>query len=233
MNKANVDNNEVNKFSSLAKTWWDANGELKTLHQVNPLRLDFVKKFTTLDNKNIIDIGCGGGILTESLVTQNNNVHGLDASLDAINIAKEHSKISSLNIKYVNSTIEDFAENNTIEFDVVTCMEMLEHVPNPESIIESIAKIIKKDGLFFASTLNRNLKSYLLSIVAAEHILKMVPQGTHQYSKFIKPYELIKTAEKYGFEALEIIGVHYNPLLNNFKLGKGADINYIIAFKKV
>lgn len=233
MNKANVDNNEVNKFSSLAKTWWDANGELKTLHQVNPLRLDFVKKFTTLDNKNIIDIGCGGGILTESLVTLNNNVHGLDASLDAINIAKEHSKISSLNIKYVNSTIEDFAKNNTIEFDVVTCMEMLEHVPNPESIIESIAKIIKKDGLFFASTLNRNLKSYLLSIVAAEHILKMVPQGTHQYSKFIKPYELMKTAEKYGFEALEIIGVHYNPLLNNFKLGKGADINYIIAFKKV
>ncbi|MED7787649.1 bifunctional 2-polyprenyl-6-hydroxyphenol methylase/3-demethylubiquinol 3-O-methyltransferase UbiG [Francisella sp. 19X1-34] len=233
MNKVNIDNNEVNKFSSLAKTWWNANGELKTLHQVNPLRLEFVKKFTNLDNKNIIDIGCGGGILTESLVTKDNNVYGLDASLEAINVAKEHSKASALNINYINSTIEDFADNNSVGFDVVTCMEMLEHVPDPESIIASVAKIIKKDGIFFASTLNRNLKSYLLSIVAAEHILKMVPQGTHQYSKFIKPYELIKTAEKYGFEALEITGVHYNPLLNNFKLGKGADINYIIAFKKV
>lgn len=233
MSKLNIDNNEVNKFSSLAKIWWDANGELKTLHQVNPLRLKFVKKFTDLDNKNIIDIGCGGGILTESLATPSNNVYGLDASPEAINVAKEHSKVSNLNIEYINSTIEDFTENNTVEFDVITCMEMLEHVPDPESIIASIAKIIKKDGIFFASTLNRNLKSYLLSIVAAEHILKMVPQGTHQYSKFIKPYELIKVAEKYGFEALEITGVHYNPLLNNFKLGKGADINYIIAFKKV
>lgn len=233
MKKVNIDNNEVNKFSSLAKTWWNANGELKTLHQVNPLRLEFVKKFTSLNNKNIIDIGCGGGILTESLVAQENSVYGLDASLEAINIAKEHSKVSNLNIEYINSTIEDFTESNTVEFDIVTCMEMLEHVPDPESIIASIAKITKKDGMFFASTLNRNLKSYLLSIVAAEHILKMVPQGTHQYSKFIKPYELIKVAEKYGFEALEITGVHYNPLLNNFKLGKGADINYIIAFKKV
>ncbi|WP_150466768.1 bifunctional 2-polyprenyl-6-hydroxyphenol methylase/3-demethylubiquinol 3-O-methyltransferase UbiG [Francisella sp. SYW-9] len=233
MNKVNIDNNEVNKFSSLAKTWWDTNGELKTLHQVNPLRLEFVRKFANLNNKSIIDIGCGGGILTESLVTKDNNVYGLDASLEAINVAKEHSKANSLNINYINSTIEDFSDNNTVEFDIVTCMEMLEHVPDPESIIASIAKIIKKDGIFFASTLNRNLKSYLLSIVAAEHILKMVPQGTHQYSKFIKPYELIKVAEKYGFEALEITGVHYNPLLNKFKLGNGADINYIIAFKKV
>ena len=233
MSKLNIDNNEINKFSSLAKTWWNVNGELKTLHQVNPLRLKFVKKFTNLDNKKIIDIGCGGGILTESLVTPSNNVYGLDASSEAINVAKEHSKTSNLSIKYFNSTIEDFINNNNGQFDIVTCMEMLEHVPDPESIIASIAKIIKKDGIFFASTLNRNLKSYLLSIVAAEHILKMVPQGTHQYSKFIKPYELIKIAEKYGFEALEIIGVHYNPLLKNFKLGKGADINYIIAFKKV
>ncbi|ASG67322.1 ubiquinone biosynthesis O-methyltransferase [Francisella halioticida] len=230
MNKVNIDNNEVNKFSSLAKTWWDTNGELKTLHQVNPLRLEFVKKFTTLDKKNIIDVGCGGGILTESLATQTNNVYGLDASLEAIDVAREHS---NLNIEYINSTIEDFVDNNTVKFDIVTCMEMLEHVPDPESIVASIAKIIKKDGVFFASTLNRNLKSYLLSIVAAEHILKMVPQGTHQYSKFIKPYELIKVAEKYGFTALKITGVHYNPILNNFKLGRNADINYIIAFKKV
>lgn len=229
----NVDNDEVKKFSNLAKTWWNSNGELKTLHQVNPLRLEFVRKFTKLENKKIIDIGCGGGILTESLTMQNNDVSGLDASAEAIEVAKQHAQKNNFNINYINSTIEDFTANNDKQFDIATCMEMLEHVPDPESIIASISKLVKKDGLFFASTLNRNLKSYLLSIVAAEHILKMVPQGTHEYGKFIKPYELIKTAEKYGFTALEIIGVHYNPITNSFKLGKGADVNYIIAFKKV
>ncbi|APC92185.1 MULTISPECIES: bifunctional 2-polyprenyl-6-hydroxyphenol methylase/3-demethylubiquinol 3-O-methyltransferase UbiG [Francisella] len=229
----NIDNNEVDKFSRLASSWWNPNGELKTLHQVNPLRLEFIKKFTGLDNKKIIDIGCGGGILSESLTTKTNDVYGLDASPQAISIAKEHAKQNKLKINYINSTVEDFVIQCNLNFDIVTCMEMLEHVPDPESIIASIAKLIKKDGLFFTSTLNRNLKSYLLSIVAAEHILKMVPQGTHQYSKFIKPYELIKTAEKYGFTALEIIGVHYNPLTNSFKLGNGVDVNYIIAFRKV
>lgn len=230
---SNIDNNEVDKFSRLASDWWNPNGKLKTLHQVNPLRLEFIKKYTDLDNKKIIDIGCGGGILTESLKKQTNDTYGLDASSEAISVAKEHAKLSNLEIEYINSTIEDFVTNSNTQFDVVTCMEMLEHVPNPESIIASISKLIKKDGLFFASTLNRNLKSYLLSIVAAEHILKMVPQGTHQYTKFIKPYELIKTAEKYGFSAIEITGVHYNPLTDSFKLGKDADVNYIVAFKKV
>ena len=230
---SNVDTNEVDKFSRLAENWWDAHGELKTLHQVNPLRLKFIQKYTNLDHKDIIDIGCGGGILTESLVTNNNNVSGLDASSEAISIAKDHAKHNSLDISYINSTIEIFVANENKQFDVITCMEMLEHVPDPESIIVSIAKIIKKDGFLFASTLNRNLKSYLLSIVAAEHILKMVPKGTHEYAKFIKPYELIKVAEKYGFKALEITGVHYNPLSDNFRLSKNADVNYIVAFKKV
>lgn len=230
---SNVDNNEVDKFSRLAKNWWNPTGELKTLHQVNPLRLKFIQKHTSLDSKGIIDIGCGGGILTESLVTTNNKVSGLDASNEAIAIAKEHSKENKLDISYINSTIEDFVASENKQFDVVSCMEMLEHVPDPESIIASIAKITKKDGYFFASTLNRNLKSYLLSIVAAEHILKIVPKGTHEYAKFIKPYELIKAAEKYGFKALEITGVHYNPLNDSLKLGKNADVNYIISFKKV
>ncbi|OEZ33576.1 bifunctional 3-demethylubiquinone 3-O-methyltransferase/2-octaprenyl-6-hydroxy phenol methylase [Francisella endosymbiont of Amblyomma maculatum] len=230
---SNIDNNEVDKFSRLASSWWNPNGELKTLHQVNPLRLEFIKKFTDLNNKKIIDIGCGGGILSESLTKNSNHIYGLDASSQAISIAKEHAKQNKLKINYINSTVEDFVIQGNLNFDIVTCMEMLEHVPDPESIIASIAKLIKKDGLFFASTLNRNLKSYLLSIVAAEHILKMVPQGTHHYNKFIKPYELIKTAEKYGFTALKIIGVYYNPLTNNFKLGSGADVNYIIAFRKV
>ena len=230
---SNVDNNEVDKFSRLAKNWWNPNGELKTLHQVNPLRLKFIQKHILLNNKNIIDIGCGGGILTESLVTGDNSVSGLDASNEAIAVAKEHAGKQNMNIDYISSTIEDFASSKENSFDVISCMEMLEHVPDPESIIASIAKIIKKDGYFFASTLNRNLKSYLLSIVAAEHILKIVPKGTHEYTKFIKPYELIKVAEKYGFKALEITGVHYNPLNDSFKLGKNADVNYIISFKKV
>ena len=230
---SNVDNNEVDKFSRLAKNWWNPNAELKTLHQVNPLRLKFIQKYTDLDSKNIIDIGCGGGILTESLTTTNNSVSGLDASCEAITIAKEHAKQNNLNIRYINSSIEDFVAIENKEFDVISCMEMLEHVPDPESIIASIAKIIKKNSYFFASTLNRNLKSYLLSIVAAEHILKIVPKGTHEYAKFIKPYELIKVAEKYGFKALEITGIHYNPLNDSFKLGKNVDVNYIIAFKKV
>ena len=230
---SNVDNNEVDKFSRLAKNWWNPNGELKTLHQVNPLRLKFIQKYTDLDSKSIIDIGCGGGILTESLTTTNNSVSGLDASCEAITIAKEHAKQNNLNIRYINSSIEDFVAIENKEFDLISCMEMLEHVPDPESIIASIAKIVKKNGYFLASTLNRNLKSYLLSIVAAEHILKIVPKGTHEYAKFIKPYELIKVAEKYGFKALEITGIHYNPLNDSFKLGKNVDINYIIAFKKV
>ena len=229
----NVDNNEVDKFSRIAKNWWNPNGELKTLHQINPLRLKFIQKHTQLNNNHIIDIGCGGGILTESLVAKNNHLNGLDASSEAIAVAKEHAKENNLNINYTCSTVEDFVANENKKFDVVTCMEMLEHVPDPESIIASIAKITKKDGYFFASTLNRNLKSYLLSIVAAEHILKMVPKGTHEYAKFIKPYELIKVAEKYSFKALEITGVHYNPLNDSFKLGKNTDVNYIIAFKKV
>lgn len=230
---SNIDNNEVDKFSKLANIWWDKDGELKTLHQVNPLRLDFIKKHSKLNNKSIIDIGCGGGILTESLNTQDNKTSGLDASSEAIEVAKKHAQENDLDISYINSTIEDFVANKPKSFDIVTCMEMLEHVPDPESIIFSISEIIKKDGYFFASTLNRNLKSYLLSIVAAEHILKMVPKGTHEYAKFIKPYELIKTAEKYGFKAIDMIGVHYNPLNDSFKLGKNTDVNYIIAFKKV
>ncbi|MCL4110969.1 UNVERIFIED_CONTAM: hypothetical protein GTU68_030161 [Idotea baltica] len=230
---SNIDSNEVDKFSKLANTWWDESGELKTLHQVNPLRLEFIKKHTQLNNKKIIDIGCGGGILTESLFTQDNKTSGLDASFEAIEVAKKHAQTNNLNIKYTNSTIEDFVVNQSKSFDIITCMEMLEHVPDPESIIASISKIIKDDGYFFASTLNRNLKSYLLSIVAAEHILKMVPKGTHEYAKFIKPYELIKTAEKYGFKAIDMTGVHYNPLNDKFRLGSNADVNYIIAFKKV
>ena len=229
----NINHQEVEKFSKLANEWWNMDGELKTLHQINPLRLSFIQKFCSIKDKTVLDIGCGGGILAESLAKNNAITSALDASAEAIVVAKNHAEKSNLKINYYNCTIEDFAQSNDKTFDIVTCMEMLEHVPSPESIIKEAAKLVKSGGYFFASTLNRNMKSYLLSIVAAEYILKMVPKGTHEYSKFIKPYELIKEAEKNGLKAVEMIGIHYNPIIKSFKLGKNSDVNYIIAFKKV
>lgn len=230
---SNVDNKEVDKFSKMAKEWWDSEGLLKTLHQVNPTRLEFIKKFCSFNTKEIIDIGCGGGILTESLLTTDNHVSGLDASADAINIAREHAKTNNKSINYINTTIEDLVETDNKKYEIVTCMEMLEHVPDPDSIIASISKLTKTGGIFFASTLNRNVKSYLLSIVAAEHVFNIVPKGTHEYAKFIKPYELVKSAENHGFKALKISGILYNPITNSFRLGRNPDVNYIIAFQKV
>lgn len=230
----NINTKEVEKFSQLSQEWWNPEGPLKTLHQVNPLRLEFIEKFCSLTNINILDIGCGGGILAEALAKKAAKVSALDASSKAIEVAKEHSQLTGLKINYYNNTIEEFTNiNKNDSFDIVTCMEMLEHVPDPESIIEEAAKLVKKDGYLFASTLNRNLKSYLLSIITAEHILKMVPKGTHEYSKFIKPYELTKIAEANNLKPVEIIGIHYNPLKKDFYLGKNVDVNYIIAFKKI
>lgn len=229
----NIDSKEVDKFSKLARDWWDADGALKTLHQVNPIRLHFINKFCSFNTKEIIDIGCGGGILTESMVTGDNHVSGLDASVDAISIAREHADTNGTMINYIHSTVEDLVDTDNKQYDIVTCMEMLEHVPDPDSIISSIAKLTKTGGIFFASTLNRNIRSYLLSIVAAEKIFNIVPKGTHEYAKFIKPYELVKSAENHGFRALEISGILYNPITNSFRLGKKPDVNYIIAFQKV
>ncbi len=228
----NVSSNEVDKFSQLANQWWDSEGSLKTLHQINPLRMEFIQKHCSMTEKTAIDIGCGGGILAEAMAKKCSSVSALDASGEAIDVAKAHAEKSKLDINYNHCTIEEFTAKNDTQFDIVTCMEMLEHVPDPESIITEAAKLTKDNGYFFASTLNRNLKSYLLSIVAAEHVLKMVPAGTHEYSKFIKPYEMIKVAEKNGLKPIGMIGIHYNPITKSFSLGKNSDVNYIIAFKK-
>ena len=229
----NISHSEVEKFSQLANQWWDSEGPLKTLHQVNPLRVSFIKQHINLEKLDVLDIGCGGGILAEAIAKQNASVTALDASKEAIEIAKLHNEQNNLTIDYFHQTIESFTQNNNKKFDVITCMEMLEHVPNPESIILEASKLLKDNGSLFISTLNRNIKSFLLSIVAAEHILKMVPKGTHEYSKFIKPYEIIKEAEKFNLKAFDSIGIHYNPIFKNFKLGKNVDVNYILAFKKV
>lgn len=227
----NIDNQTVEKFSSLANEWWDKNGPLHTLHSLNPIRLEYIENFISIENKKILDVGCGAGILSESMQKKGANVDALDASKMAIDVAKKHAKDNSLDIKYHNMLIEDY--NSDEKYNVITCMEMLEHVPNPESVIMNISRLVKKDGLVFISTLNRSIISYLTSIIAAEHILRVVPKGTHKYKDFIKPYEILKQAEENSLEMIDIKGISYNPLFKSFKIIKNTNINYILCLRKI
>ncbi|WP_440616643.1 bifunctional 2-polyprenyl-6-hydroxyphenol methylase/3-demethylubiquinol 3-O-methyltransferase UbiG [Cysteiniphilum sp. 6C5] len=229
----NVDQAEINKFSALAHQWWCEDGEFRTLHQVNPLRVQFIEECAgDLAQLNIADIGCGGGILSEALAKKNAVVTGLDLAEASLSVAKLHLLESNLSIRYLKDSVENLAQNEPQSFDIVTCMEMLEHVPDPESVIRSCAELCKAGGWVFFSTLNRNLKSFALSIVMAEYVMGLIPKGTHEYSKYIKPLELINTARKYGLQVTKINGVHYNPLTKNLSLGGNADVNYIAAFTK-
>lgn len=228
----NIDSKETDKFAAMAAQWWDPEGPCRPLHELNPIRLGFIKEFTSLHNEDVIDVGCGGGILTESLAKQANSAVGIDADKHVIQTAKLHALEHELTISYQVTTVETFASEHAESKDVVSCMEMLEHVPAPESVIASCAKIAKPGGLVFFSTLNRNLKSYLHSIVGAEYILQMLPKGTHDYDRFIKPHELNRVAEQAGLSLLDIRGVSYNPLLREFSLSNNTDINYICAYRK-
>lgn len=228
----NVHPHEINKFGSQAERWWDEHGEFKTLHQVNPLRLQFIKEYAELDGKRVVDVGCGGGILTEGLAKNGADALGIDLSEELIDIADLHGLESGISAKYQKISAEALAEEQPESFDHVTCMEMLEHVPDPGSIISSCAKMVKPGGMVFFSTLNRKPKAYLLAIVAAEHLLKMLPKGTHEYKTFIKPSELSQTARSAGLELQGMVGIEYNPLTKHFHLGKDIDVNYIAAFKR-
>ena len=229
----NVDQAEINKFSALAHQWWCEDGEFRTLHQVNPLRVQFIEECAgNLHELNIADIGCGGGILAEALAKKGATVTGLDLAEASLNVAKLHLLESNLSIRYLKEPVESLAQNEPLSFDIVTCMEMLEHVPDPESIIQSCAQLCKPGGWVFFSTLNRNLKSFALSIVMAEYVTGLIPKGTHEYSKYIKPLELINAARNHGLQVTKIKGVHYNPLTKNLSLGGNADVNYIAAFTK-
>ncbi len=228
----NVHPHEIEKFGSQAERWWDPQGEFKTLHDVNPLRIRFIQDYADIHGKRIVDVGCGGGILTEGLAKHGADALGIDLSEDLIDIADLHGLESGVKASYKKISAEALAEQEPGSFDHVTCMEMLEHVPDPGSIIASCATLVKPGGMVFFSTLNRVPKAYVLAIVAAEHLLKMVPKGTHEYKTFIKPSELSQSARKAGLELQGIVGIEYNPFNKSFKLGKDIDVNYIVAFQR-
>jgi len=232
MTTDNVHLHEINKFGSQAERWWDKNGEFKTLHDVNPLRISFIQQFINPQDQRMVDVGCGGGILTEGLANKGADITGIDLSQELLDVADLHSLESGANAKYQKISAEALAEAEPASFDHIVCMEMLEHVPEPGSVIAACAAMVKPGGYVFFSTLNRKPKAYLMAIVAAEHILKMLPAGTHDYKTFIKPSELSQSARNAGLELVEMIGIQYNPLTKNFSLGKDIDINYIAAFKR-
>lgn len=229
----NVHLHEINKFGSMAERWWDTQGEFKTLHDINPLRIKFIRNYADISGKRIVDVGCGGGILTEGLAKLSADVLGIDLSEDLIDIADLHGLESGVNAHYEKISAETLAEQQPGSFDHVTCMEMLEHVPNPGSIIAACAKMVKPGGMVFFSTLNRKPKAYLLAIVAAEYLLRMLPKGTHNFKTFIKPSELSQSARAAGLELQGIAGIEYNPFNKRFSLGRDIDVNYIAAFKRV
>lgn len=230
MTKAqNVDPNEIQKFADMASRWWDLNGEFKPLHQINPLRLNYVlDNANGLFGKTVLDVGCGGGILAESMAREGAHVTGLDMGKEPLEVARLHALETGTTLTYLQSTVEDHAQQYPHHYDVVTCMEMLEHVPDPLSVVKACARLVKPGGHVFFSTLNRNIKSYLFAIVGAEQLLKIVPKGTHNHSKFIRPSELLRMIDQTALQEQGITGLHYNPLNDSYRLGKNVDVNYII-----
>lgn len=228
----NADPAELQKFSDLAHRWWDPESEFKPLHQINPLRLDWIDAAAGLAGKRIIDIGCGGGILAESMAARGAQVTGVDLSEKALGVARLHLYESGHTVDYRHISAEEIARENPEAFDVVTCMEMLEHVPDPASTIRACAALVKPGGKVFFSTLNRNLKSYLMAVVGAEYILNLLPKGTHEYAKFIKPSELARYVREAGLDVEDLTGMHYNPLSQVYSLGSNTDVNYLMRTSK-
>ncbi|MDP1559021.1 MAG: bifunctional 2-polyprenyl-6-hydroxyphenol methylase/3-demethylubiquinol 3-O-methyltransferase UbiG [Nitrosomonas sp.] len=227
----NVDPLEVEKFSQLAHRWWDPNSEFKPLHEINPLRLNYIEKLAGMEGKSVLDVGCGGGILSESMAVRGANVTGIDQSDKALKVARLHLLESGNLVDYRKITVESLAKEQPQHYDIVTCMEMLEHVPNPMSVIKACAELTKPNGWVFFSTINRNPKSYLFAIIGAEYVLNLLPRGTHDYAKFIKPSELARMARKANLSEEKIIGMTYNPLTKVYALEADSSVNYIMAYR--
>ncbi len=230
--KVNVDEVEIAKFEALASRWWDPNSEFKPLHDINPLRLDYIDQRAGLDGKTVLDVGCGGGILAESMAARGARVSGIDMGEAPLNVARLHALETGIELEYRQITVEALADEGEAGYDVVTCLEMLEHVPDPASVVTACARLVKPGGQVFFSTLNRNPKSLLLAIVGAEYILKLLPGGTHDYKKFIKPSELSRYARQASLVVLNLRGMTYNPFSKVYRLGRDVGVNYLMHCKK-
>lgn len=229
----NVDQAEIDKFSALASKWWDIDSEFKPLHEINPLRLSWIQEQAgSLQGKKIVDIGCGGGILAESMAKLGADVTGIDLAQKSLTVARLHGLESGIKVNYKNIAVEDLASQQPEQYDVVTCMEMLEHVPDPSSIIRACSQLAKPGGHVIFSTLNRNPKSFLLAILGAEYILQLVPKGTHSYASFIKPSELVASARKAGLHLCQLKGLEYNPISQVYRLSADTSVNYMVATRK-
>jgi 2-polyprenyl-6-hydroxyphenyl methylase/3-demethylubiquinone-9 3-methyltransferase len=228
----NVDPAEIAKFEALADRWWDPTREFKPLHAINPLRINYINEHSPVKAKKILDVGCGGGLICEAVDELGAEVIGIDMGEAPLSVAKIHAEKAGKNIQYQQITAEQMAEQHAGEFDIVTCLEMLEHVPEPAKVIEACSKLVKPGGDVYFSTINRNPKAWLFAIVGAEYILNLLPKGTHEYAKFITPAELSGWARQCGLKTHNMIGLHYNPLTRHYKLAPGLDVNYMIHTKK-
>jgi 2-polyprenyl-6-hydroxyphenyl methylase/3-demethylubiquinone-9 3-methyltransferase len=228
----NADPLELQKFSELAHRWWDPNSEFRPLHEINPLRLEWINALAPVAGKRVVDIGCGGGILAEAIAKKGATVTGIDLSEKALKVADLHSLESGVSVRYELTSAEDLAAREAGQYDVVTCMEMLEHVPDPSAIVKACATLVKPGGQVFFSTLNRNPKSYLFAIIGAEYVLRLLPRGTHDYAKFITPAELSQYSRNAGLQVEAVKGMTYNPFTKIYSLNQDTDVNYLIACSK-
>ncbi len=228
----NHDPREIARFETTAGRWWDPQGEFRPLHEMNPLRTDYINRRAPLHGRTVLDVGCGGGLLCESMSKLGAQVTGIDMGQTAIQVAELHALDSGAAVKYLQQSAEEHALDHAGSYDVVTCLEMLEHVPDPASVIETIRTLLRPSGDAFFSTINRNAKSYLLAVLGAEYILHLLPRGTHTYSRFIKPAELAGWTRAAGISSQDISGIEYNPLTRTFRLSDNVDVNYIMHVRK-
>ncbi len=228
----NVDPDEIKKFEQLASRWWDANSEFKPLHDINPLRLDYIDRLAPLAGQRVIDVGCGGGLLTEAMAGRGARVTGIDMGKTPLSVARLHQHESGLDIDYRQATAEQVAAEEPGTYDIVTCLEMLEHVPDPAAIINASAQLITDQGYIFLSTINRNPKAWLYAVVGGEYLLQLLPKGTHDYTRFIRPSEMEAWARAAGLQLVDLTGMSYNPFTQEYRLGNDVSVNYLACFRK-